>query len=536
MTVTYQPAAAYAAGTTSCTPAYPASLAAGDLIFLACTYGNSTDATPATPSGFTLIPNSNLLGGSGSYGTDTGNRGVIAWIKISDGTETGTITVNNGGSGSTATISAQMTRATKSAAAWWVSATTGTDNSSDTSYSATGSVALIPANGDLGFAVAGLMVDTATVSSQTLTWDGVATTATQVNQVANTSGADQRFVWFRRNLAGTGGSAPIFAATLAVAAAGPTAFILIHDGAAPVLSVANGTHTHTATSPTLTQHQGLAVDSAAHAHSSTSPTLTQHHALAVDSASHAHTASNVTLTTAGATPVEPDDATHAHEATSPTLTQHQVLSVDGGAHAHSATSPTLVQHHALSVDGSSHAHTATEPTLTQHHALVLADALHTHSATSPTLTQHQALTVDGAAHAHAATSPDLTQHHALAVDVATHSHSATSPTLTQHHALVVDDATHGHTATSPTVMPVGVAVQPDDAIHTHVATSPTLQAELPRNITVSAELAPSRYAATISPARQTAELAGATHTATIAAARHTAAIAPARHTARIEAT
>lgn len=414
MTVTHETLGAYATGTASCTPGYPASPAAGDLLLMGTTCGNLNDIPVDTPPGFLPVPNSEWQSDQGgAYGTDTGKRTVKCFYRISDGTETGTVTVSNNGTGTTTRVTqAQITRFSKTAASWYISASGGVDNTSGTGYSVTAADVLVPASGDFGLAISGWIPDSATAGTPTLTWDGVANTCTASQSTASTQGADCRFLIYRRALAGVGGSAPVFATTASAAVTGATAFILIHDDASAVVEPDDASHAHTATSPTLTQHQVLAVNSASHAHTATEPTLTP----------------------IGGTPtVEPDDTAHTHGATSPTLTQHQVLAVDNAAHAHGATSPTLTQRHVLAVD----------------------NALHTHSATSPTLTQHHALGVDSATHAHAATSPTLTPSGLTATvepDDATHAHAATSPTLTQRHVLTVASATHAHTATSPTVI------------------------------------------------------------------------------------
>lgn len=184
-----------------------------------------------------------------------------------------------------------------------------------------------------------------------------------------------------------------------------------------VSSGATGTRAWTYTGTSASRGYLLAINpsttasvspvNAAHAHSATSPTLTQHQVLA------------------------PANASHAHSATSPTLVQHQVLAPDSASHAHAATSPALTQHHVLSVDSAAHDHAATSPTLTQRHVLEPDDATHEHSATSPTVAVGAlSITPDDGQHAHTATEPTLTQHHVLTVDDALHEHTATSPAVT----------------------------------------------------------------------------------------------------------
>jgi hypothetical protein len=234
VSVTWQTAGAYDTGTASCAPGIPASTAVGDLLIIGCAFGNGDDTPLDTPAGWTLIPDSLEFGGDGgAYGTDSGNRGVMAFLRIADGTESGTVTVTNPGSGANTRVTqAQIMRFTKTGDAWNVKASNGEDNTDGTGYSVTADSVLIPANGDNGIAVTAWNPDSATAGTPTLTWDGVATTCTQAQTIASTQGADCRFLIFRRNLAGTGGSAPVFATTAGAAVSGATAFILIHDGPA----------------------------------------------------------------------------------------------------------------------------------------------------------------------------------------------------------------------------------------------------------------------------------------------------------------
>jgi hypothetical protein len=84
--VIFQAAGAGSGTTGNPTPGYPFGLQSGDLIVLQVTVRDLTN-TPTTPIGFTLL-----------YGPDVTTLGR-QWIysKISDGTETGTITVTIGG-------------------------------------------------------------------------------------------------------------------------------------------------------------------------------------------------------------------------------------------------------------------------------------------------------------------------------------------------------------------------------------------------------------------------------------------------------
>lgn len=239
MTTTWETPGAYATGTASAAPGYPAA-AVGRMFIMCCAFGNGNNTPLDTPAGFQPFPNTTRFATQGgTYGTDTGYRGVQAFYRPSDGTESGTVTVNNNGSGTTTRVTqAQIMSLSKTEAAWFLSAETGVDETSGTGYSVTAGGILVPANGDYGIALSGWIPDSATPGTPTLTWDGVANTCTQVQSVASTQGADCRLSIYRRQMAGTGGSAPVFATTTGAAVTGATAFLLVHDG--PAASAPSG--------------------------------------------------------------------------------------------------------------------------------------------------------------------------------------------------------------------------------------------------------------------------------------------------------
>jgi hypothetical protein len=123
-------------GGTTVAPAYPASLAAGDLIILRVGQKPSTanGGTVTTPSGFTL---SNSIVGAGGYGTtlgaDTGNTNIFEYYKTATGSETGTLSVTVGTNN---VCWAQMYRVTKSVSGGWlVQSVTGSDVTNGTAVS-----------------------------------------------------------------------------------------------------------------------------------------------------------------------------------------------------------------------------------------------------------------------------------------------------------------------------------------------------------------------------------------------------------------
>jgi hypothetical protein len=80
-------------GSTSVAPGYPAGLAAGDLLVLTVNH-KATSVTPATPTGFTFVGRNASVSG----------MSTVTWVRESDGTETGTVSVTGLTSSSTGVI------------------------------------------------------------------------------------------------------------------------------------------------------------------------------------------------------------------------------------------------------------------------------------------------------------------------------------------------------------------------------------------------------------------------------------------------
>lgn len=83
----------------------------------------------------------------------------------------------------------------------------------------------------------------------------------------------------------------------------------------------------------------LTVQPGAHTHTSTSPALTQAHTLAPQNGSHTHTSENPDFTY-NVTLVS-QDGSHTHVSASPTLIQDHQIAVQAGAHTHISESPSL---------------------------------------------------------------------------------------------------------------------------------------------------------------------------------------------------
>lgn len=113
-------AVAYSAASgTSVVPAYPASIASGDLLLatVAQKPGTNNSGTVSTPTGWSLVGTSTWGGGYGtSLGADTGNTRIYVYSRIADGTETGSLTITIG----TNNVSwAQIYRLTRSGGSGW---------------------------------------------------------------------------------------------------------------------------------------------------------------------------------------------------------------------------------------------------------------------------------------------------------------------------------------------------------------------------------------------------------------------------------
>ncbi|MEK7520385.1 MAG: fibronectin type III domain-containing protein [Patescibacteria group bacterium] len=132
--ITYQTPGAIAystSGGTSVSPAYPASIAANNLLMLVIGMKPSVanGGSVTTPSGWTAVPSGSLTGAGGygvTLGADTGNTNVFTYYKVAAGTESGTLAVTIASNG----VSwAQMYRYTNASGSWSVAGTTGSDTS-----------------------------------------------------------------------------------------------------------------------------------------------------------------------------------------------------------------------------------------------------------------------------------------------------------------------------------------------------------------------------------------------------------------------
>jgi len=256
--VTFQSAGAIAysaSGGTTVAPAYPTPLAAGDLLVLIIGMKPSTanGGTVTTPTGWTPIAS---LTGAGGYGTtlaaDTGNTNLFTYYHVSDGTETGTLTVTIG----TNNISwAQIYRISKTLAAWDVAGATGSDTTGDATVSiAFGSNPGVTA-GDFILGAMCIPTDVTTpaqFSAEAFTQTGVTFgAATEISEPDSTTGNQiGGFVVRAAVTAGTGSANPTMTATAAGTVTnvrGPGVFIRIREVNASTINTCAGCHQYAPT-------------------------------------------------------------------------------------------------------------------------------------------------------------------------------------------------------------------------------------------------------------------------------------------------
>lgn len=242
--ITYQApgALAYSASAgTSVSPAYPASIVAGELLILTIGMKPSTanGGSVTTPSGWTPITS---LTGAGGYGTtlgaDTGNTNVFTFYKVAVGGETGTLAVTIAGNG----VSwAQMYRLSAAGGSTWnVAGATGSDTTGNTTVSI--AMSTNPGVTANDFILGAMVIPTdvttpAQFTAEALSQTGVTFgTVTEIGEPDSTTGNDIGGVTFRAPVSsGTGSANPTFTATAAGTVTnvrGPGVFIRVREVAA----------------------------------------------------------------------------------------------------------------------------------------------------------------------------------------------------------------------------------------------------------------------------------------------------------------
>lgn len=269
--ITYQSAGALAysaAGGTSVAPAYPASIAAGDLLVLIVGMKPGTANTGAvtTPTGWNAIVS---ITGAGGYGTtlgaDKGNTNLFTYYKVAGGTESGTLDVTINVNGANGVAWAQITRHTKTTGEWSVAGATGSDITGDTTVSiAFGSNPGVTANDHIIGAMC-IPTDITTptqFSVEAFTQTGISAwgTLTEISEPDSANGNDiGGFVINRPVTTGTGTANPTMTATAGGTVTnvrGPGVFIRIREAAgtppvAGTVTVSPDANGFTSSAPTI---------------------------------------------------------------------------------------------------------------------------------------------------------------------------------------------------------------------------------------------------------------------------------------------
>jgi hypothetical protein len=227
MAVAYGGTGSINSGTTSVAPTLPATVNAGDLLWIGCVSKYPANP-PSTPDGWRAISNSTKTGGAGASGQDTGDVLVTVFVREADGTETPGAAVNITVTGGNA-VRAICGRFTKTSTKGWSYACAGgADNVAGTTWSATMDTDPGLTAGDFVMSFTGTNTDASTFTLQALTATGVTMgTETERGDSGTSNGDDLSLLYMSHAVSsGTSIAAPVFAATSAsVASAGATVIL-----------------------------------------------------------------------------------------------------------------------------------------------------------------------------------------------------------------------------------------------------------------------------------------------------------------------
>lgn len=242
--IVYQSAAASAtSGTTTVSPAYPSSIAAGDLLIMLVGQKPTTanGGTVTTPSGWALVTSLTGAndGNTGGYttttGADVGNVNIYAYSKTASGSESGTLAVTVGDNNVVWALIMRLSNGTK---LWSVAGTTGKRTSTPTSpISVTFAANPGVRKGDYVVAAFAIPTDVTTpaqFSSETLSQTGVTFgTVSEVEEPDTATGLDIGGVVVRAAVtAGAASAAPVFGSTMGgtlTNVRGPLVFLRIRE-------------------------------------------------------------------------------------------------------------------------------------------------------------------------------------------------------------------------------------------------------------------------------------------------------------------
>jgi hypothetical protein len=232
MAIAFGTAGAAATGTTPLSVAYPTSISAGDLLILFVANKYPTNG-PSLPGGFFAPSGNQYSRGGGTPGADTGDVYITVYLRIADGTETGSVSVTVTGAN---TSIGRMFRYTKSATSTWGYACAGgSDNAAGTSWSVTaGSDPGVTAN-DMVVVGSGICGNTDTATAELITQTGVTFGAMVERQDSGSNTGDDISMWVTEHpvSSGTGSVAPVYTATVAgtgsATAAGASLFLRLRE-------------------------------------------------------------------------------------------------------------------------------------------------------------------------------------------------------------------------------------------------------------------------------------------------------------------
>lgn len=454
-----------ASGTASCTPAYPAGISATTSDLWCAVTGRSNDAgTPfGMPAGWTLVTDSELEGGTGTWGVDTGTRRVALYRKDTvAGTETGTITVTLGGAVTTNnTLRATIFRTERPAGTTLqVVATTGADTTNGTAFSATGSASLAFDVGDLVMVAVAQNIDTGTQSAVALTATGIGFAPRQnLRSDAVTNGNDHRHILDAFHvMSGTATVAPTYAYTISAAGSGPVSFVRLRatTGSATGLTVAD-----------LAQAQAL--DAVA---------VTLDTTLAAADMAQGHALDAVVLSTVTTTNLVPADLAQAQSLEAVVLSAEEALTVADLAQAHNLEAVTLTTSTAvtLALANLQHTQSLDGVTLSALESLTVADMLQDQTLDAVVLSTLTGLTVADLTHAHSLESPAVNTALSLALADLLHVQSLEGVTLSTETALAPADMAQDH-ALDAVVLSSLVVLAMADLLHAHMLAAVTLSTD-----------------------------------------------------------
>lgn len=444
-----------ASGTASCTPAYPTGITSTNSDLWLAVTGRSNDAGTAfgVPAGWTLVTDSELEGGTGTWGADTGTRRVALYRKDTvAGTESGTISVTLGGAVTTNnTLRATIFRTERpTGTSLQVVATTGADTTNGTGFSATGSASLAFDVGDLVMVGVAQNIDTGTQSAVSLTASGIGFAPRQnVRSDAVTNGNDHRHILDAFHvMSGTATVAPTYAYTISANGSGPASFLRLRatTGGATDLTVPDLAQSQTLDAVALTLDTTLGVADMLQAQSLDAVVLSTQQQLAPADLAHGHTLDAVTLTTSSATSLVPADMAQSQTLDAVALTLDTHLAPADLAQAHALDAVVLSTLQPLSVADLSQGQTLDAVVLTTTSGATLEPAgmLQGHTLEAIELTTVQPLALADLAHAHALDAIALSTQHLLALSDLAHAHSLDSPAVNTALSLALADLLHIH--------------------------------------------------------------------------------------------